>query len=68
MSELQKTKQELIEVLDQIPTSGSFEGADLALKASDLLEKWRQLKAQKMPGHLTAGADKAPAMDSSSKK
>jgi hypothetical protein len=39
MTELDKTKEELIEVLDKIPASGSFEGAELARKVTALTEK-----------------------------
>ena len=39
MSELDKTKRELIEVLDKIPGSGSFEGAELVRKAAVLTDK-----------------------------
>jgi len=39
MTELDKTKEELIEVLDRIPASGSFEGAELARKVTELTEK-----------------------------
>jgi hypothetical protein len=56
MSELQKTKKELIEVLDQIPASGSFEGADLAQKASSLIEKFKVLKAREMQFHSLVSA------------
>ncbi len=48
MSELQKTKEALIEVLDRIPASGSFEGADLAQQVSSLIEKFKELKAKEM--------------------
>jgi hypothetical protein len=56
MSELQKTKRELIEVLDRIPASGSFEGADLAQKASHLIEKFKELKAMELQLHGLASA------------
>jgi hypothetical protein len=64
MSELQKTKKELIQILDQIPASGSFEGADLAQKASDLIEKLNQLKANKTQLHTLVSA---PASDAKEK-
>jgi hypothetical protein len=60
MSELQQTKKELIEVLDQIPASGSFEGADLAQRASSLIEKFKELKVKEMQLHSLASAP-APA-------
>jgi bacterioferritin (cytochrome b1) len=39
MSELDKTKRELIEVLDKIPGSGSFEGAELMRRADELTDR-----------------------------
>jgi hypothetical protein len=63
MSELQKTKKELIEILDQIPASGSFEGADLALKASALITRLNQLKAEQMQGHRAASVHTPEAME-----
>jgi hypothetical protein len=60
MSELQKTKKELIQILDQIPASGSFEGADLAMKASVLIERLNQLKVEKSLFQTQASA---PAPD-----
>jgi hypothetical protein len=65
MSELQKTKKELIEVLDQIPASGSFEGADLAQKASSLIEKFKELKAKEWQIHNLASAPAPSAAESS---
>jgi hypothetical protein len=48
MSELQQTKRELLEVLDRIPVSGSFEGAELAQRASSLIEKFKELKSREL--------------------
>jgi hypothetical protein len=56
MSELQKTKQELKEVLDRIPASGSFEGADLAQQASNLIERLKELKTKETQLHSLASA------------
>jgi hypothetical protein len=65
MSELRQTKKELIEVLDQIPASGSFEGADLAQRVSSLIEKIKELKAKEMHLHSLASAPAlAPAGNS----
>lgn len=69
MSELQHTKKELIEVLDQIPASGSFEGADLAQRASILIEKFKELKAKEIQLHSLASAPgPAPAENSGAQK
>jgi hypothetical protein len=56
MSELQQTKRELIEVLDQIPASGSFEGADLAQRASSLIEKFKELRVKEIQLHSITSA------------
>ena len=45
MTELDKTKEELIEVLDRIPASGSFEGAELARKVTALTDKMLALNS-----------------------
>ncbi len=58
MSELQQAKKELIDVLDRIPVSGSFEGAELAQRASSLVDKIRELKAQEF--QFTTLASKPP--------
>ena len=39
MSELDKTKQEMIQILEQIPVSGSYESAKLAVRISELSKK-----------------------------
>ena len=39
MSELEKAQQQLEEILDRIPASGSFESARLAKKASVLTDR-----------------------------
>jgi hypothetical protein len=49
MSELEKTKKEMITILEQIPASGSFEGAELVLKVSELSKKWRELASATPP-------------------
>jgi hypothetical protein len=65
MSEMEKTKKELIQILDRIPASGSFEGADLAVKASDLIERLNQLKADKSLFHTKASAPNSDAKEQS---
>jgi hypothetical protein len=36
MSEQEKAKKEMIELLEKIPTSGSFQRAELAIRVSEL--------------------------------
>jgi len=66
MSELQQTKKELIEVLDRIPASGSFEGADLAQRASSLIERFKELKAKETRLNSLASAPAPEPAENSS--
>jgi hypothetical protein len=45
MSERDEIKNEMIRILDRIPTSGSFEAAQLAVKVSELSKKWLSLNS-----------------------
>ncbi len=56
MSEREKIRKELIEVLNQVPASGSFEGLELAKKASELADKFFALKTLEKSGHALASA------------
>jgi len=49
MSELEKTKNELRESLERIPASGSFEGARLATRVSELAVIYANLVSQMEP-------------------
>jgi hypothetical protein len=65
MSEREQIKKELIEVLNQIPASGSFEGLELANKATELADKFFALKpVQKSGAALNSAPASAPSVDS----
>jgi len=49
MSEIEKTKKEMIHLLEMIPLSGSYKSAELALQVSELSRKMRTLASAPEP-------------------
>jgi len=60
MSELEKTKKEMIEILERIPGSGSFEGAELATRVAELMDQYNALADQQAKNGATHTVTPAP--------